>query len=405
MGRPEDVAALALHTGHEDPSPDISETNRRIAGGLYIGVGFLYWFSLYAYVPTLPTYVQEKTGGLAAVGVILSMYGLWQMIIRLPLGIATDWVGRRKPFIIAGLLLSGLGAWLMGQAGGPTGLSVGRAITGLAAGTWVPLVVVFSSLFPDDSAVRATALLTSVGSIGRILATASTGSLNRLGGYELPFLVAVGAAGLAVLVMIPVKEVRQRANHPSPRQIFRLITRQEVLLPSLLNAVTQYASWAVTFGFLPIVAKTLGATDVDLSMLITLNVVLNVLGNLTTTAIASRIGARRLANLGFFVLASGIACAALAPSLAFLFVAQGLLGIAYGATYPTLMGMSIRQVANGERATAMGLHQAVYALGMFSGPMLSGVLAETVGIRPMFGFTALACLVLGLAGTRRLADR
>ena len=42
----------------------------------------------------------------------------------------------------------------------------------------------------------------------------------------------------------------------------------------------------------------------------------------------------------------------------------------------------------------MGLHQAVYAIGMFAGPWLSGILADAMGIRPMFGVTAFACLGL-----------
>jgi len=58
-----------------------------------------------------------------------------------------------------------------------------------------------------------------------------------------------------------------------------------------------------------------------------------------------------------------------------------------------------------KRATAMGVHQAVYAIGMFSGPWLSGLLAEAMGIRPMFGLTAAACLALGLFGARLLAEK
>lgn len=149
---------------------------------LLAAVAFLYWISLYIYISTLPTYVQSKTDNLAIVGIVLSMYGLWQAIVRLPIGIAADWLGRRKPFILAGLLLAGLGAWLMGTANDTGGLLVGRAITGLAAGAWVPLVVAFSSLFPAREAVRATAILTVVNSVGRVSATSITGSLNEWAG-------------------------------------------------------------------------------------------------------------------------------------------------------------------------------------------------------------------------------
>jgi MFS family permease len=51
----------------------------------------------------------------------------------------------------------------------------------------------------------------------------------------------------------------------------------------------------------------------------------------------------------------------------------------------------------------MGLHQAVYAIGMFVGPWLSGIFANALGLRPMLGITAGMCLVLGVLGTKMTA--
>ncbi len=385
------------------PSPKAGPSSRRLMITSYAIAVFLYWTALYLYMPTLPTYVQSKSDNLALVGVILSMYGLWQAIIRLPLGITADWLGRRKPFIIVGFALAGLGAWIMGVAKGVNGLIIGRAITGLAAGTWVPLVVVFSSLFPPHEAIRATAMLTFVGSVGRVLATGVTGSLNELGGYSLAFFLAAGAATLAILVVLPAREGRRPPPQPSVGAIGSLITRPDVLLPSLLAALSQYANWTVSFGFMPILARQLGATDVTQSVLMSMHIGVVTLGNLGATAIVSRIGARRLVYLSFVLLSTGIGGAALAPSLLLIFVSQFCIGLAQGISYPVLMGLSIQYVADAERTTAMGLHQAVYAIGMFGGPWLSSLLADAMGIRPTFGMTAFLCLVLGLFVTHRLA--
>jgi len=382
------------------PSPKASPSSRRLMITLYAIAVFLYWIALYLYVPTLPTYVQSKSDNLALVGVVLSMYGLCQAIIRLPLGIAADWLGWRKPFIVVGFALVGLGAWIMGVAEGVYGLIIGRAITGLAASTWVPLVVVFSSLFPPHEAVRASAMLTLVGSVGRVLATGVTGSLNELGGYSLAFFLAAGAAALAILIVLPAREGCRPPQQPSVGAIGSLITRRDVLLPSLLNAVSQYGNWAATFSFLPILARQLGATDVTQSVLVSMHIGVFTLGNLMATAIVRRVGARRLVYLGFVLLSTGIGGAALAPSLPLIFVAQFCIGLAQGISYPVLMGLSIQQVADAERNTAMGLHQAVYAIGMFGGPWLSGRLADAMGIRPTFGVTAFFCLVVGLFVTR-----
>lgn len=94
--------------------------------------------------------------------------------------------------------------------------------------------------------------------------------------------------------------------------------------------------------------------------------------------------------------------AALAPTLTILFAAPVLIGLALGIGYPVMMGMSIECVNDGERTIAMGLHQAIYAIGMFVGPAVSGIFADHIGLQPMFGVTACACLVLGLIGTHYL---
>ncbi|MGD9047624.1 MAG: MFS transporter [Anaerolineae bacterium] len=369
---------------------------------LYILVAFLYFAALYLYVPTLPTYVQSKSENLALVGVVLAQYGLWQAIIRLPLGIVADWLGRRKPFIIGGLMLAGLGAWVMGTAESAGGLAAGRAITGLAAGTWVPLTVAFSGLFPAQEAIRATSILTFVGSVGRVGATSVTGLLNELGGYSLAFFAATGAAALAVLVMFSARERVHQPRRPSVAGIGRLITRRDVLLPSLLAAVSQYANWGVTYGFLPILAESLGATGVTLSLLVSMHIGVVTVMTLAAAGLVNRVGARRLVLISFVLTSGGIALVVVAQSLTLIFVAQFFLGVAQGLGYPVLMGMSIRDVADAERNTAMGLHQSVYAIGMFAGPWLSGILADTIGIRQMFGLTALACLAIGLVMIRML---
>jgi len=182
------------------------------------------------------------------------MYGLWQAIIRLPLGIVADWLGRRKPFIIAGFVLAGLGAWAMGTAGDADGWSSAGPSPGWQPGRGAAGSGVQQPVSPGGGGA-ASAALTLVSSVARMVATSVTGSLNGWGGYSLAFFLAAGAAGLAILVVLPAKESRRPVQLPSVTGIGGLIIRRDVLLPSLLNAVGQYANWAVTFGFLPILAS------------------------------------------------------------------------------------------------------------------------------------------------------
>jgi MFS family permease len=362
-------------------------------------VGFLYWIGLYLYVPTLPNYIQAKTADLAMVGTILSMYGLWQGIIRLPLGIAADWHGRRKPFVAGCLVLLALGAFLLGSAQSAGGLLIGRIITGLAAGTWVPLVVLFNSFFPPEDSVRATAMLNFVAFAGRMLATGLNGWLNDLGGYTLAFYLAAGVSVLAALVILTTHEEPRPPRSPSLTALGRLVTRRDVLLPSILSIIIHYIAFGTTFGFLPILAKGMGADDVTQSMLVTLNVAMTIVSSVLVTSLSKRVDNRLLVYISSISAALGTILAAYTPSLTLLYVAQALLGIGFGMGYSVTMGMSIQYVQDYERTTAMGLYQALYSIGMFAGPWISGMLAGAMGIRTMLLVTAFATLLPSLVLT------
>jgi len=365
----------------------------------------LYWAALEVYLPTLPTYIAERSGALAQVGAILAMYGLSQTLVRFPLGILSDWVGRRKPFVIAGMILAAMGALMLGYAQGTPALYVGRTITGLAGAAWVPLLVMFSALFPPEESVRATAMVTLIGSAARTVATSATGWLNDWGGYRLAFQIAAFLAAVGIVALLPSSDPRRDPQPPNTRAILRLVTRPDVLLPSLVAFASQFAMWGSTFSFNPIMARELGASDRTLGLLMSLNALMMLCGNLVATAGARRFGARALTYAGLGMLCGGIVLVAVAPSVTWVLVAQAVIGFSQGIGYPVLVGLSIRHVDDIQRTSAMGLHQMIYALGMFGGPAACGLLADAFGLRAMFCITAALALLAGLGLMRLLVRR
>ena len=361
---------------------------------------------LYLYGSTLPVYVQSKVGDLALVGTVLAMYGLWQGIVRLPIGIVADWMGRRKPDVIIGLAIVAAGAWGLGQAQDAGGLIFTRALMGIGAGTWVPLLVLFNNLYKPEEAFRATGLITLIGTLARMLSTGVNGPLNTLtGSYQTAFDLAALAAIIAIGIMIFIPEQRQPAKPPQPRRLLALFKRPDVFGPAVLNLILHYGDWAATFSFIPILARQYGASDVVISTLTSANLGLVFLGNLIVTWLGTRLRYKTMLFASFVLVAAGLGLAAIAPSLAFVIVAQLMIGIGFGIAYPVLLAACIRYVDNGERTTTMGLNQSVYAAGMFAGPWLGGIISAAVGIQPMFGITAAVILIAGVAGTRFLRER
>jgi MFS family permease len=134
-------------------------------------------------------------------------------------------------------------------------------------------------------------------------------------------------------------------------------------------------------------------------------------GNLLNTFVVNRLKQLPLLLVTFLLTSLGIVGAALSQSLALLFVCGTAIGFVNGFRYPTLMGMSVQGVERSQRSTAMGIHQALYAVGMFSGPWLGGVLADVLGLRSMFAimggvtFVFSYALILILARQRSIESR
>ena len=371
----------------------------------------LYWAAQYIYVPTLPTYVKTTVASLTAVGAILGMYGLWSAILRIPTGIAVGASGRTKGVIVGGFLLAAFGILVMGRGGSGGALAFGRALTGASTATWVPVMVVFAGFFPPERTVFATSLLAFSTTAGQVIATSVTGFLNQLGGYPLAFFVGAGLAVAATVLMASVRMPRTDRTvlrGVSAGSIARIFARPDVLLPSFASAVCQLGVWAVVFGFLPLLAHKLGASVVVVSLLMTANLVANAAANLFSTMGVRKGNQRAVLFASFGIFAAGAVLAAVAGSVAVLFVSTALMGIANGIFYPVLLGLSIERVDSTHRTTAMGIHQAVYALGMFAGPWIGGILADAMGIPAMFVIVAAFCTVasslLVVLDRRRDAD-
>jgi len=356
----------------------------------------LYWAAQYVYVPTLPAYVKSSVASLAAVGVVLSMYGLWSAILRVPTGIFVDASRRERPVVVIGFFLASAGALVMGRRSGSTGaLILGRALTGASTATWVPVMVMFSRFFPAERMIFATSLLAASTSAGQVIATACTGYLNGLGGYSLAFYTGAVLAACAALIIWAASartERRGLTSTVSARSILAVFVRPEVLLPSLTSAVCQFGLWAIVYSFLPLLARQIGASDVAVSLLLTFNLLANTATNVFATLRVSVAMRRRWLLLSFVAFAVGAGVAALAHSVAGLSCATIVIGAANGIFYPLLVGLSIESVDTAHRSTAMGIHQAIYALGMFAGPWAGGILSDALGMRVMFGIMGAFCL-------------
>jgi len=100
--------------------------------------------------------------------------------------------------------------------------------------------------------------------------------------------LAAGAAGLAVLSMLPTGEELRPRLQPSWEGVTRLAARPAVLLASLLAAIGQFANRTTTLEFTPILTGRLGGSDVTQSILVSVNLLILMIGGLCATPLIRR---------------------------------------------------------------------------------------------------------------------
>jgi MFS family permease len=367
----------------------------------------LYWMTLYIYVPILSPYLQDRGLSMSWIGFILGSYGLTQVITRLPLGMYSDVMSSRKPFLIMGMmagLISCVFFMLPGTWGGPL---AGRLMAGLCAATWVPFTVLYASYYPTNQTHQAMGTLSFLTVFGQVVGMSASGWLASLGSWNYAFACGIGTAALGMIVSLFVYEPKNKIENPAvtasephePPSSYRT-TLTTVLRSRLLWTVASLSLLAhsilfiTMFGFTPLQAVALGANEGQLTAIVVSFMIPHALVSLWTGRfLAPRFGTRRIVIIGFLCAAAFTAAIPYSSNLGWLAVTQIGNGIAQAMYFPLLLSLAIRNFRPKERATAMGLYQAVYSAGMFLGPYLAGGLNAFGGLKAGFLFGAALGLV------------
>ena len=136
---------------------------------------------------------------------------------------------------------------------------------------------------------------------------------------------------------------------------------------------------------IPAIRRELGASASQLQWVIDVYTLVLASLLLLAGATADRFGRRRVFQIGLVIFALGSLLCSLAPSIHALIAARFVQGIGGSMLNPVAMSI-ITQVFVGrvERARAVGVWGAVMGISMALGPMVGGVLIDTVGWRSVF---------------------
>ncbi|WP_308639320.1 MFS transporter [Paenibacillus silvisoli] len=374
---------------------------------IFIIVTLLYWSTLYVYVPILPPFMKSSGYADVLIGIVLGSYGFTQMLVRFPLGLASDKLHKRKPFLMLGMISGALSCLLFTIPGSWLWPLAGRMMSGVCASAWVAFTVLYAAYYAANEATKAMSNISFLTVSGQLIGMTLSGWLAGAYSWNAAFIAGIGLGAAGLLLAFAVKEPRGGVAR-EPISLAHL--REVVQTPSLqrvstLSILAHCVLFITMFGFTPLKATSLGASSGQLTLIVIAFMVPHAVASLITgRLLAPKYGNRTVIATGFAL--SGLFTVAIAysPSLGWLAVTQALNGFAQGMHLPLLLGLAIQPFSSSKRATAMGFYQAVYSIGMFAGPFLAGFINEAYGRDYGFwlgGAFALAALVCMLAWRRR----
>jgi predicted MFS family arabinose efflux permease len=251
-------------------SPSSGSGPTRNQHGLFVIVTLLYWASLYTYVPVLSPYLEYMGIPYGLVGLVLGSYGLTQIVLRLPLGITSDRMKLRKPFIVLGMLATTLSCLCFAFDESFGWALAGRILSGVGASCWAAFTVLYASFFKENQTTKAMGLISLLTVAGQLAAMSVSGYLVKLWGWGATFWAGalIGLAGLVLSLWL--REPKETAVRvPIELKDLMTVMKEPGLLKiSLLSVLAHSILFITMFGFTPSYALALGASEVDLTWLV-----------------------------------------------------------------------------------------------------------------------------------------
>ncbi len=388
-------------TASPNPSETPSLVSRRTVH--FYCCTLFYWAGVYIYMPILSPYAEKVSGSLKAVGLIVGAYGLSQLLLRIPLGLWSDRLRRRKPFILLGFIFDGIAC--LGLIFSESTLSLFLSVfsAGIASSMWVAFTVLYSSYFPISQVSQSMSLLHFSMRFSQVLSNYSGGAIAEAWGWTAPFYAGLIFSGIGLILALGIKERPVEVSSGSSwRRLLNISRHPRLLRVSFFALLMQFTIFAVVYSFTPLYAHQLGASKAELGLLIFCFLVPNTITSLASGTLARFLQERYIISAAFLLTAIPVFTTPFAPRLEILYLLLGMHGIGTGFIFPLLMGLAIKPMPSDQRATAMGFFQCIYAVGMSMGPILSGWVGESWGLNSVYLLNGAMCLLAGLCSLKAL---
>ncbi len=380
--------------------------------GVLIAVSFIDMLGFFLVLPLLPFYALDMHASPETVGWLIASFSIAQLLFAPIWGRVSDRYGRR-PALMIGLFASGLAFLVFGLAKSLPVLFVSRLVQGAGGGTTgVSQAYVSDTVAPADRA-RALGWLSAATSAG-VMVGPAIGSAATTLGRAAPGVIASLLCMLNVFAAWRWLPESRRHDAAAPRRRPVWHAAAEVVRHPAGRAnrlVWLYGVGMLAFTlFTGVLALWLearfGVTEATIGYFFVYNGALAlVMRSLLLGPAVDRLGETGAMRLGAVVLALGLMCFPLAPSVWWLAAIIPMVPVGTALLFPSTTSLLSSAAEPSELGTTMGVAQTFAGVARVLAPILGTIAFQRIGVNAPFLCGGVVVLGVAFVAWRFVAPR
>lgn len=354
--------------------------------------------------PIMPLYAENLGATFTQIGLLSSAWSISRFIFSAPAGRLSDTYSRKK------VMIAGLGAYaavslLYVWAWSFNSLLAFRFIHGIGSAMVMPVAMAYAAeLSPagQEGKTMGTMNMAIFGGMG--MGPLIGGTLTDYFSLSAPFYVMCAMTSISllmVLVFLPETEKSQGRTKTNPS--FRKVLQNRILLGNFVFRTINSLGRGSIFGFLSIYMAT-SVLDGGLGMSVTLAGIVLTIGQLSSAilqrpcgVLADRYSKKKLIIAGGALAVVGMALFPLAQTFLHIIIARLVFSLGSALMTPAMSAIDAIEGKQYGIGTTMSVMQSSMSLGNMAGPLISGVIADVLSLRPIFylgaGISAVGLIV------------
>ena len=366
----------------------------------------LFWFAQYIYVPNTAPYLLAQKVTADFVGIIVGVYGGVQMSLRFPMGILADWLGKHKLIIIVGCAFSGGASVVRILESTGNGFLIANIMSGVASSLWVSFMLLSTKYITPDRMQTQIGYLFAANNFGIMLAFITSAVCFEGFGMDFLCLCSALSGALAMLLALSLKEDDPAYAHlheppeskhrPLVADLVKVAKRKRIWFFAFLASIQQGVTMTTIMSFSNEAALRIGGSSYEMGLMTIVFILFNVISSYYSGKPPfTRISQGFLVSSALFMLAAYCFLSVMVTHIYLLIIIQVFLGWSFGFVFTIATSESIVGVEHYRRSSAIGLFQALFAIGMTTVPIIAGRIIELDDgdLKSAFFFQGWLCII------------